>query len=127
MSVRRMRHIGCANQQLSRHSEMHNPLDVPDRFSAGREKIEDDMFAHAANPLDMASVKLLRHLCRRRLEGLRLGTQPHRLDSLTLNALVYSVGNGFYFRKLGHDLPFSQKHPAKPLTISRSRPAKRIV
>ena len=47
-------------------------------------KIEDNMLANSPHPLNPPPLEQFHHLRRRRLKGLRLETQPDRLDPLTL-------------------------------------------
>ena len=49
------------------------------------------------------------HLRRRRLEGLRLGTQPDRLDPLAPDSFIHSIGDSFDFGKLRHSLTIFSK------------------
>ncbi len=68
--------------------------------------IEDDVLADSSNLGNPAAGQQQLHLGDGSLEGLRLGAEPGGVDPLAADAFINSVGDGFYFRQLGHGTNF---------------------
>ena len=104
---------------------MNNPLPVLDRIAlspADPFEVKHNMLTHTPHLQDARTLQYCSYFSGRRLEWLRLFTEPYRFDGVACNPCVQATGNRFDLGQLWHGNPVYGIVPGLPPLAQHLRP-----